>query len=435
MQEYEKIKNKMCDVLLNINGVTKVQDVQSNSKYRFDRVDALATIKGHALPIGFILKSDMKNDKYMYLDVRTEYKDSVELAIQKTKSVFLAYYFDKLRKVFVINIQEFILWVNSNKADFDIKSNMYGVSIQIPINKMLKEFTKIKVLPANISINDTKSTDTETNTFMDDIKQVKPYTKEDIEAKYPGINIQDPEDIPHNGPQRIVLGGQTYGNLLYALGFTYDKLNSWITMIKYDNPKTSRSKKESSIAEADIGWPSFVENFYDCMNEIMGNMLPPTEQEYVDYYLYKNRRTIKDLIIKNVTNTETKEDILENLIGRLKRTYPSIIRDISACLLLDRLGKPAFYNALVDYKLGCDCILHYPSVQYGLNMYMNTSRALSNRQRKISHFPEELIRIEWPMHDISYEEYLKDVLAIYNEKDAEQLEITIKETMYAIENS
>lgn len=431
MQDYsQQIKSKMCSVIGNMKNVLTVKDVQDVPQYHFNRVDAFITVKGHGLPIGVMLRFDMKNDKYMYLDIKTEYRDSFDLQIGASKSVFLAYYFHKLQKVFVINIREFISWINSDKQSFEVLSTMYGFSVKIPINRMLKEFTKITVLSANIEEPE-KIVEKD---IFENVSSYKIYNQVEIATMYPGIDVKNPEDIPHNGPQRIVLNNQTYGNLLYALGFTYDELKKWLSFIKYDNPKTSKDKKESSIAEADIGWPSFVLNFYECMEETMHNMLPPTEEDYVNYYLYKNRKVLKELIKKN-SGKESQEEILENLTGRLKRTYPSIIRDISACLLLDKQGKPAFYNCLVDYHLGCDCVLYYPSIQYGLNMYMSTSRAFKNRARKEKKFPEELIKIEWPMHSISYDEYLKDVLAIYNEKDTDNLEKIIKDTLYKLENT
>lgn len=202
--------------------------------------------------------------------------------------------------------------------------------------------------------------------------------------------------VIHNGPETITLDGRIYKNFLLGFNLTYNDFLKWVNSMEYIRPEyRSRDYKDNCTAEKEIGWPSFVFNFYNCTDKLKGMF--PTEMEFVDYYLKKNESKVGRIINYNKNSDETFEQVLQDFKYRLMRTYPSLLRDIAGVLLLDSLGYKTFYNPEVDVCLGCDCVVVDGNIKYGINMYLNTPRGRAQRNRKLLKFPKELGRIEWPI--------------------------------------
>lgn len=150
------------------------------------------------------------------------------------------------------------------------------------------------------------------------------------------------------------------------------------------------SKVHNSTVEWGMKLPMFARAFYGYVfnyNDI------PTQEQFFLYYLQFN----KVFFDKSNFNDE----IIEGLKARAYRTYPSLVRDICFNKFVQETikGFTVTYSLELDINEGIDLMLSNENSHYAVNLYTDTRRAYTGREKKqFRHTPfENVTYIEFPV--------------------------------------
>lgn len=194
----------------------------------------------------------------------------------------------------------------------------------------------------------------------------------------------------------------------------YDNLLSKID-IDYDNEVCELSKyilnfKEvrDDVVEDGIVFPSFANCFYE-MIENYGYI--PSQEMFCNYYYESRRREIDETISyftcgKNIDKDKDKDKnriyksavefdidseqfkdrILVGLDARIRRAYPSFVRDFMFNLYVYDHCYDVYclYNVKLDLSCGIDSLVVKDDLLFGICLYVDTSRSIGYRKRKKS---------------------------------------------------
>jgi hypothetical protein len=106
------------------------------------------------------------------------------------------------------------------------------------------------------------------------------------------------------------------------------------------------------------------------------NNIVPSQDKFCSKYFELNSESLKPLIISL--------EIKTGLEARLRRTYPSLIRDLHFQALLEENGFEVSYNRDVDVKAGIDHIVKYKGFVFQIHCYVGTNRGRFSRDIKNS---------------------------------------------------
>lgn len=115
------------------------------------------------------------------------------------------------------------------------------------------------------------------------------------------------------------------------------------------------------IVERKMRLPMFAADFYHFIYK-KGRI--PTQQEFIDYYQDSN----SDYLAKVLVN----DDFKSGLVGRLCRTYPSLVRDIHLFMLMREQGFDVEFNLENDLFGKVDILVLVGDVWYGLKLRVKT---------------------------------------------------------------
>ena len=178
--------------------------------------------------------------------------------------------------------------------------------------------------------------------------------------------------------------------LLKNAGITLEECLSQIKSIKYDayyGPY--RCEKEDSVENSQF--PPIIFAFYSF---VFYNQKIPTPEELIDNYfsIYANEIMVcGDNIIYKGDEYKKKA-----LIGRILRTYPSLIRDFHFYLMLVRENcfDKVIYSCKTDIQ-GKDIIIKHKGKEYQISLFVKTRRSnfFKDIKNKIRHKYSNEIKI------------------------------------------
>jgi hypothetical protein len=134
-------------------------------------------------------------------------------------------------------------------------------------------------------------------------------------------------------------------------------------------------KERNKMVEWKIQFPMFLHAFYKFLWE---NKKVPQQEEYFNFYLEIN----KVFFEKN----NYSEKIITGLKARIFRTYPSLVRDLHFASYLNHhfTEVKIIYNRTLDIRDGIDVLVIYKNKFLGVNLFIDTTRAIIGRQKKIN---------------------------------------------------
>lgn len=116
--------------------------------------------------------------------------------------------------------------------------------------------------------------------------------------------------------------------------------------------------------------------FVDTFNLLVKkNRKIPSQDEFVIEYFHQNTVSLADLT----------ESMKKGLEARLRRTYPSLVRDVHFGALLSERGLDVSYDQNVDVAAGVDHVVKYKGLTFHIHCYVNTrigrmGRRIKNRR-------------------------------------------------------
>jgi len=145
----------------------------------------------------------------------------------------------------------------------------------------------------------------------------------------------------------------------------------------------------------------------------------PTQREFMKFYTNSNQKWVE----KNINTIELKKA----LIGRLSRTYPSLLRDIHFYHVLKESGKfeNVLYNLKYDLQGKVDIYIKHEGISYGLQLRTKTKNSDKYYKKKPNRgsIDPRAVLIDLPISlDDAFEvKTKKQSLKLYGEKQIEQV--------------
>jgi hypothetical protein len=161
---------------------------------------------------------------------------------------------------------------------------------------------------------------------------------------------------------------EKFPNLLDNINLTHETIEESIKEYSLEF-----SSVRNQQVEWKISFPMFATSFY---KYTFFKHKIPTQKEFYDYYVSSNKEFF--------TTRNFSEDIMIGLKARVYRTYPSLVRDIHFSKTLhDKLKDyKVIYNTKLDINEGIDVMIIKEDEYYGVNLFTNTTRAKSSRDKK-----------------------------------------------------
>jgi len=134
------------------------------------------------------------------------------------------------------------------------------------------------------------------------------------------------------------------------------------------------SLKFLAIRDPRVEWgtkfPMFVDTFNLMLKE---NNQIPSQDEFVERYFRDNAAELRKVLT---------ESMKKGLEARLRRTYPSFVRDVHFGALLRERGLDVSYGRDQDVRGGVDQIIKYRGLTFHIHCYVSTKRGQIGRRIK-----------------------------------------------------
>jgi hypothetical protein len=152
---------------------------------------------------------------------------------------------------------------------------------------------------------------------------------------------------------------------------TVDSIENQIKELTYSGQNKA---KDPDIENSQF--PPFIQSFYFLFFK---SLRIPTEKEYCDTYVEWMGGS--DAGYLTIQNTKINAEML---INRMKRTYPSLIRDLHFLYLLEdsKVFEEVEYSMQMDYFNGLDLKVVYMGVENYVSIFIDTTRGKFFKQRK-----------------------------------------------------
>jgi len=128
-------------------------------------------------------------------------------------------------------------------------------------------------------------------------------------------------------------------------------------------------KVRNQRVEWETKFPMFVDTFNLMLRE---NNRVPSQDEFVERYFRDNAAQLTNLT----------EQMKKGLEARLRRTYPSFVRDVHFGALLRERGLDVSYDRDMDVCAGVDHIIKYSGLTFHIHCYVNTKIGRMGRKIK-----------------------------------------------------
>lgn len=155
------------------------------------------------------------------------------------------------------------------------------------------------------------------------------------------------------------------------VAISVDSIENQIRKLTYSG---QRKEKDPDIENAKF--PPFIQSFYFLFFK---NLRIPSEKEYCETYVEWIGGS--DAGFLTIENTRVNAEML---INRMKRTYPSLIRDLHFLYLLEesKIFDEVEYSMQMDYFNGLDLKVVYKGVVNYVSIFIETSRGKFFKQMK-----------------------------------------------------
>lgn len=134
-----------------------------------------------------------------------------------------------------------------------------------------------------------------------------------------------------------------------------------------------------AMKDDEIEWryqpPAFVIAFIDYINTFQRI---PAQSEFAEHYVAVNRAALNDEFLKKWKPAERAAK-KQALIARLKRAYPSFVRDVYFLALLRENGIDVDYDAAQDVHAGVDLIVAH---RLQIHVFLDSPRSKQGRAKK-----------------------------------------------------
>jgi len=166
---------------------------------------------------------------------------------------------------------------------------------------------------------------------------------------------------------------------------TLEDIEECITRIDYLPPPPC--DHENPVERMSI--PMVADSFYSYLFEYD---TIPSKEELVKKYLQDNSEELYKVesVIGNVGNPQEHKSFMLSLLGRLYRTYPSLIRDYHCYIMLyySKMFDWVWYSTYNDTMNGVDIMVGYRGKKIGLNLFIGTPRSMEYRKLKKDRHPQ-----------------------------------------------
>jgi hypothetical protein len=134
-----------------------------------------------------------------------------------------------------------------------------------------------------------------------------------------------------------------------------------------------------SMKDDEIEWryqpPAFVVAFIDYLEKFQRI---PAQDEFAEHYVALNRAALNDEFLRKWKPAE-RASKKRALIARLKRAYPSFVRDVYFLALLRENGIAVDYDAAHDVEAGVDLIVAH---RLQIHVFLDSPRSKQGRAKK-----------------------------------------------------
>lgn len=134
-----------------------------------------------------------------------------------------------------------------------------------------------------------------------------------------------------------------------------------------------------SMRDDEIEWryqpPAFVVAFIDYIDKFQRI---PAQTEFAEHYIALNRAVLNDEFLRKWKPAE-RASKKRALIARLKRAYPSFVRDVYFLALLHENGIAVDYDAAQDVEAGVDLIV---ANRLQIHVFLDSPRSKQGRAKK-----------------------------------------------------
>lgn len=152
-----------------------------------------------------------------------------------------------------------------------------------------------------------------------------------------------------------------------------NKIKKCLEILK-DQDYTCPQSDSNSVAER-CNLPHFSEVFFK-ITSVNGNI--PLCRDFLIAYCKYNKKKL-DTLCNNSFGKITKKDILI----RVKRSYPSLVRDYHFFLLArEFFGENNVSSSFEDDKNGIDCTITYKGEKFYIHLYVDSPQSRAFRKKK-----------------------------------------------------
>ena len=137
-----------------------------------------------------------------------------------------------------------------------------------------------------------------------------------------------------------------------------------------------------SLKDDEIEWryqpPAFVIAFAEFVEQFHR---VPAPEEFASHYIEKNRDALRERF-DEWRDAPTRNWKKRALMARLKRAYPSFVRDFYFCALLRENGVTVEYDPRQDVEGGVDLIVSNGARKIQVHIFLDSPRAKQGRAKK-----------------------------------------------------
>lgn len=167
-----------------------------------------------------------------------------------------------------------------------------------------------------------------------------------------------------------ILNIESYPNL-----FNHFDIKSSYIVHSIKDYKLIFPKKRDLLVEWKIKLPIFINSFYKYLynnNDILN------QKHFFDYYLHDNKKYFEE--------NNFSSEILDAIMARVYRAYPSIVRDLHFNVFVYENIREAIviYNRKLDIEEGIDLLIKQKDNLYAVNLFTETVISRVGRDKKKS---------------------------------------------------
>lgn len=187
---------------------------------------------------------------------------------------------------------------------------------------------------------------------------------------------------------------KNFPNMLPYLRITHRDVENWCEY--YPLEILPKDKYYDDFIENIKGFPTMVYPFYSHILKSEKQQMP-FQHEYYETYLKYHAKMETNFDFEFSGYSDVQKMIYKNAVmGRVYRTYPSLVRDLHFALYLkNKLGDNAVFNRQLDVYKGVDIMLIIKNKYYGIKLFTKTERAEEFKRIKDSHRQKDFSNVEY----------------------------------------